>query len=65
MYILKSFIDRDSRTSVRFVRWLLAVLHFYMFRDRHIVHFCLFREAGAFILASTLVPEMDLEAQRA
>ena len=44
VYILKSFTDCDYRTSVRLVRWLLVVLHFYMFRDWYIVHSCQFSE---------------------
>ena len=42
--VLRCSADCDSRTSVRLVRWLLVVLHFYMFRDWYIVHSCQFSE---------------------
>ena len=43
--------------------WLHCAFAF--FGDRYTVHPCLFADDGAFILASTLVPEIDLEAQSA
>ena len=60
VHFLWCFTDCGPRTYVRLVRWLLVALHFYVCRVRYTVHPCLFAEDGAFILASTLVPEEDL-----
>ena len=44
---------------------VLVVLHFYPSRDRYTVHFCLFADDEAFILASTLVPVEEFDDQSA
>ena len=65
VYILWCSTDRDPRTSVRLVRWLLVALRFCMVRDWYTVHSCLFADDGAFLLASTLVPVEEFDDQSA
>ena len=61
MYLIFNFVMFYWLWSTNFCAFgALVALHFYVCRDGYTVHPCLFAEDGAFILASTLVPEEDL-----